>query len=400
MINTKLQFPNGLDANHFVEQYWQKKPLLMPRALPLYQCPISPDELAGLACEDDTESRIVMEMISGKDNKPSPGSQWILKHGPFEHTDFQQLPESHWTLLVQECNKYVPDVAALLDDFNFIPNWRVDDAMVSYAVPNGSVGAHVDQYDVFLLQVQGQRRWQINAKQYSAQDFLEDCDLRILTDFEPAQDWILSPGDILYLPPGVAHYGVALTECMTISIGFRAPSHYQLVSAFYEDLFSSSDDFFMPRYQDPDLKATDNPGCIDDTSLEKICAIIKQYANNTDAIKSWFGRYITESSDNDDSLLPDTPLDNDILCSKLAKQSVLWRSEYFRFAYAKVSNKLMLYINGNENALPDNIAFAAELFCNNRQLTIKQVQPHMNNPAFMSLLLEMVNKGYYYFADE
>lgn len=184
-----------ITVEEFLADYWQKKPLLVRQAIPDYRSPISADELAGLACQENVESRIVLE----KDRL----APWSVLHGPFYESDFSTLPDTHWTLLVQECNQHVPELALLLDSFNFIPNWRVDDIMVSYAVEHGSVGPHTDQYDVFLLQAEGTRHWKINRSLDKDAAYLEDTELRILNNFESEQDWILEPGDMLYLPPGV-----------------------------------------------------------------------------------------------------------------------------------------------------------------------------------------------------
>ena len=188
-----------LSADAFLQRYWQKKPLLIRNALANYQSPISADELAGLALESEVESRLV----------ETHGMDWSLKHGPFNEDDFLGLPEQDWTLLVQGVDLWVPEVQALLSKFAFLPPWRVDDVMVSFACPGGSVGPHFDQYDVFLLQVEGQRRWQIGGECSSNTPLRDDSPLRILKEFEAEEEWLLEPGDMLYLPPGVAHWGVA-----------------------------------------------------------------------------------------------------------------------------------------------------------------------------------------------
>ena len=190
-----------ITATVFLEQYWQKKPLLIKRAFSNYQSPISAEELAGLACEEGVESRLILEH-----GETSP---WQLRYGPFSEDDFTSLPKTNWSLLVQAVNHHVPELNELLEAFNFIPNWRIDDLMISYAPTHGSVGPHLDNYDVFLLQVQGRRHWHINENDYTEDDFIEDLELKILKDFEAKQDWILEPGDMLYLPPGIAHHGVA-----------------------------------------------------------------------------------------------------------------------------------------------------------------------------------------------
>jgi 50S ribosomal protein L16 3-hydroxylase len=213
----------GLALDHFLSDYWQRKPLLIRAAFPDFEPPLDGGELAGLALEAEVESRL----ISGR-----VGGTWTLRHGPFEEHDFLRAPEHDWTLLVQDVEKHVPECAWIIDAFACLPAWRLDDLMVSYAAPGGSVGPHVDAYDVFLLQGEGQRRWQIGEP--GTGRAMAHGALRQLADFEARDEWLLGPGDMLYLPPGVPHYGVAETACTTWSIGLRALSLADLVSELAE----------------------------------------------------------------------------------------------------------------------------------------------------------------------
>ena len=382
-----------LNAADFLAEYWQKKPLLIQSAIPNYISPVSADELAGLACSDDVESRIVLE----KDGT----SPWELRHGPFDEETFGHLPASHWTLLVQECNKHVPDLAVLLEQFNFIPNWRVDDVMVSYAAPHGSVGPHVDQYDVFLLQGMGQRRWQITSNKSEHLTFIPGTDLRILEQFEAEQEWVLGPGDMLYLPPGVAHYGVALDDCLTLSVGFRAPSHYELLTHFAEDQFSNiTDPFLIPRYEDPKLTLTENCGEITGSALEKIIDTIQSYAGNTENIKRWFGRYITEPKNDSDDLSEEDPYSVDQLREILTSQDYVCRSEYARFSFIKNPNDTSyLYVNGHEHLLESNAQLFAPAICNQRRIDTCAMLSLINSPECEDLVVKFFNSGYLYFEE-
>ena len=187
-------FNTGLTQQQFLQQYWQKKPLLIRQAFSDFQSPISPDDLAGLACEPEIESRLIEE-------KGALGP-WQVRSGPLTEDDFARLPSTHWTMLVQDVDKHLPELQSLLDPFRFIPDWRRDDLMVSYAPQHGSVGPHTDGYDVFLLQAMGERRWQINDKAMTDAALIEGLDVQILQEFHPDQSWDLQPGDMLYLPPG------------------------------------------------------------------------------------------------------------------------------------------------------------------------------------------------------
>ena len=269
-----------LSAEAFLQHYWQKKPLLIRGALADYASPISADELAGLALESEVESRIV----------ESQGRDWTLKHGPFTEEDFLGLPEQDWTLLVQGVDLWVPEVQALLAQFAFLPPWRLDDVMVSFACPGGSVGPHFDQYDVFLLQVEGQRRWQIGAECSKETPLRDNSPLRILQEFNAREEWVLDPGDMLYLPPGVAHWGVAQTECLTYSIGFRAPSIADMLGDLSVELMTQGYDV---HYRDPALTPEMASSNIDQAFIDQAKQQLWQAINDDDLISDWFARFMT-----------------------------------------------------------------------------------------------------------
>ena len=269
-----------LSAESFLQHYWQKKPLLVRGALADYASPISADELAGLALESEVESRIV----------ESQGRDWTLKHGPFTEEDFLGLPEQDWTLLVQGVDLWVPEVQALLAQFAFLPPWRLDDVMVSFACPGGSVGPHFDQYDVFLLQVEGQRRWQIGAECSKETPLRDNSPLRILQEFNAREEWLLDPGDMLYLPPGVAHWGVAQTECLTYSIGFRSPSIADMLGDLSVELMTQGYDV---HYRDPALTPTMASSNIDQAFIDQAKQQLWQAINDDDLISDWFARFMT-----------------------------------------------------------------------------------------------------------
>ena len=212
----------GRTIQDFLQNYWQKRPLLVRGALPGFSSPITPEALMGLACEEHANARIVLES-----NGQYP---WEVRYGPFDEEDFLELPESGWTVLVQEVDRYVAEVQDLLASVRFVPNWRLEDVQVSYAAPRGNAGPHVDSYDVFLLQGMGQREWAIGGvPEPEDVPMQEDLDLSLLKEFKAASRWVLGPGDMLYLPPRYAHLGIALGPCLTYSIGFRAPEKGTLV---------------------------------------------------------------------------------------------------------------------------------------------------------------------------
>jgi len=283
-MQSTLTHLGDISTEEFLANYWQKKPLLIRNAIPNFESPLTPDELAGLALEDDVESRIVQEH-----HKKGP---WNLRSGPFNEQDFQKLPETHWTLLVQAVDLWVEEFGPLLDCFRFIPNWRIDDIMASYAPDQGSVGPHFDNYDVFLLQGHGQRRWKIGEKCDAASPILSGCDLSILSQFETADEWVLNPGDMLYIPPQVAHHGIAIGDCITYSIGFRAPSEGDILSELAHEMADKAKDH--SRYSDPHLALQNSPGEIDPKVIAALQEIVQRNLSDPEAIASWFGRYMTQ----------------------------------------------------------------------------------------------------------
>ena len=375
----------GLDPARFLAVHWQKKPLLVRNALPGFTSPISPDELAGLACEGEVESRIVLEH-----DGPRP---WTLENGPFDEGRFAQLPETHWTLLVQECNKYLPELAALLDRFDFIPNWRVDDIMVSYAPPHGSVGPHMDQYDVFLIQGLGRRRWQISTEPVADDNVIPGLDLRIMRDFQPNHEWILEPGDMLYLPPAVAHYGVALDDCMTFSVGFRTPTVAELLTAYLDEVASQLSEH--QRYHDPDLQPQAHPGEISAEARARVRGILRGALADDDAIDQWFGRYITESKSGLMAPAPERPLTADEFRAQLRDAGELRRSEYARFSFIDGGGEgVTLFVDGQAWPLPATLAGPVAQLCDRRTIASRQLAAALHEPQFVNLLTELYNCGY------
>ena len=262
----------------FLKKYWQKKPLLIPQAFADMRAPLSREALFEMAAREDVESRLLTNF----------NDRWSLKHGPF--TELPSPKKKHWTLLVQGLNLHLDQAAELLHQFRFIPDARLDDLMISYATDGGGVGAHFDSYDVFLLQVHGRRRWRISAQQDL--QLKAGLPLKILEHFMPEQEYVLEPGDMLYLPPHYAHEGVAVGECMTCSIGFRAPSWQELVQAFLE---FKADTLELPgRYADPSLQASHHPAKLDDALLDRVGRQLKKIRTTRDDVTVFLGEYLSE----------------------------------------------------------------------------------------------------------
>ena len=326
----------SLTPQQFLTQYWQKKPLLVRNALPGFVSSLSADDLAGMACEDEIEARLVQGKVGGR---------WKLEHGPFEAERLESLPERDWTLLVQDVDKWVPEVARLLAAFRFIPDWRIDDIMISVAAPGGSVGPHTDQYDVFLLQAQGRRRWQLSEKFDPALD--PEAELKILQRFEPEQEFVVEPGDLLYLPPNVAHYGLALDPAMTYSIGFRAPDRRELMGALAEQLLSRAGEV---RFSDPGRAPADGPSRIANADLRQLRELVRGgLALSDDELDGFLCRYLTRPKPNLE--VEGEPNETKNVERRLRRGDALLRRRAARFLIVPRASALWLFADGAEHQL-------------------------------------------------
>lgn len=373
-----------LSPEEFLDTYWQKKPLLIRGALPDFKSPLEPGELAGLACEEGVESRLILE--DGGD-KP-----WELRFGPFEEDDFLSLPATHWTVLVQEVDRLIPEVADLLDAFAFVPKWRIDDVMVSYAPEHGNVGAHIDNYDVFLLQGLGQRRWEWGETPVENEEIVPDLDVRMLADVTADREAVLDPGDMLYLPPRFAHHGVSLDDqCMTYSVGFRAPSHEELVADFMQDVLERIDP--DARYSDPGLSVPEHPGEISEDAVSTVQSLLRRATQDDAAIRRWFGSYVTEPRRDRFAM----PLPEEMTAGEVAEAirggHGLRRGPATNLAFTQDEQGVTIYANGAAYELEPDTAFAAPLLSGTEYIEPDTLQPHLGNESFLALLQHLVNEG-------
>lgn len=374
------RFPvlGDLSASEFLDQYWQKQPLLIRQALPDWTLPVSPDELAGLACEEFVESRIVLRQLDDR--------KWVLRRGPFSDRDFACLPPDNWTLLVQAVDHWVPEVRELLNEFRFVPDWRLDDIMISYATEGGGVGPHFDHYDVFLIQVSGTRHWQSGQLCNDTSPLLSHPDLKILAEFVTERNFHTVPGDMLYLPPGVAHWGTATSgDCVTVSVGFRAPSHGELVSDYGFWLNEHLSDFL--RYTDPDLKVPSHPAEISAETVARVQAVLHQYANNPELVAHWFGRLMTEPK------YPENILSN----SPGRPTADLWVADNARLAWYRSEHDDTVYFfaNGQDYKLPLSFKPVIMDVCENRYALTDPVTNWSDSErqVWTDLLTDLVKEG-------
>ncbi|MFM9912308.1 MAG: JmjC domain-containing protein [Methylophilaceae bacterium] len=337
-----------MTPQQFLSEYWQKKPLLIRQAFPGFVDLLTSDELAGLACEEDAQSRLVLQQRG----------QWKLETGPFAESRFAKLPKKDWTLLVQGVNHFVPEAAILLQQFNFIPSARLDDLMVSFAPDGGGVGPHFDSYDVFLLQGRGGRLWRISDQ--ADKTLVKDAPLKILQNFETQQEWLLEAGDMLYLPPQYAHWGVAVGECMTYSIGFRAPSAQELASQFLAYLQENIS--LKGMYTDPDLESQTHAAEISAQMVSKVDALLQAVTWQTQDVAKFLGGYLTEPKAH---IVFETPrrISLDKFCARLTEEGV---------ALALTSQMLFhgggVFLNGESILADGESLLLLQQLANNRQL--------------------------------
>ena len=333
------------DIARFLATAWQKQPLLIRNPWAQWDNPLEPDELAGLACEAGVESRLIVRGADGL----------TLEHGPLAEDRFAGLGADPWTLLVQAVDQHAPQVAALIEPFRFVPDWRIDDVMISYATDGAGVGPHYDQYDVFLIQGLGRRRWRVGPRCDAATPRQPHADLALIADFAATDEWVLEPGDILYVPPGFAHDGVALgDDCMTYSIGFRAPSRAELVEgwgAHVADALEDAVDAQADRYADPDLALQDHPGEITAQALDRLHAMALEALADRAAFARWFGQMNTCAKYPDTDWRPEAPADPQDVAQALAQGMPLRRNPAHRLAFmAEGGAQALLFADGQCHA--------------------------------------------------
>jgi 50S ribosomal protein L16 3-hydroxylase len=373
-----LPLLGGLSPGAFLRRHWQKRPLLVRGAIPGFRDPITPAGLLDLAARPGVESRLVL----GRGGR----RPWQVVPGPLPRALRRRLAPSHWTVLVQGVDAHVPAVADIVERFDFLPRWRVDDVMISLAAPQGSVGPHVDSYDVFLLQGRGRRRWRI------ARRFEEACrtglDLRILRRFRAEDEWVLGPGDMLYLPPGVAHHGIALEECLTYSIGFRAPAEADLVAAFLHRLVGAADR--QRLYRDPDLAAAREPGEISPAALARLRAIVVRGATvRTDEFVRFAGEHLTEARADG----PKRPRRVEAVVLGRALRTGAWLERRLgaRVAFVRRGRGAVLFADGRAWPLPAPLAAAAPVLTRRRRVRGQALVPLLRRAGLLDLLAALVS---------
>jgi 50S ribosomal protein L16 3-hydroxylase len=373
-MDKPLALLNNLTPSQFLAEYWQKKPLLIKNALPNFNGLLNPNELAGLACEDGVQARIV----SFKKDK------WTVKNSPFDESDFTKLPKTDWTLLVQNVNHYLPEASDLLGLFSFIPHARLDDLMVSYAPTGSGIGAHVDSYDVFLLQGTGKRNWKISAQKDLG--LVENAPLKILQNFKAEQEWTLEAGDMLYLPPQIAHWGISESDdCMTYSIGFRAPKTQELQHEFLNYLQDNLSTDGL--YQDADLTLQQHAAEISDVMIAKLDAALGGIIWNKDNVADFLGKYLTEPK-LDVVFEPNRKISKAEFIKQFSHKTL-----FLSLKSQMLFTKNQFYLNGEKLVVCAEIMDAMKTFSDNKYLKMDALGANIH-AAFGDALYESFLSGF------
>jgi 50S ribosomal protein L16 3-hydroxylase len=369
---------------HFMAYYWQQRPVVIRQGFQHFEDLISPNDLAGLAMEEAVESRLVYK----KDD------QWQAENGPFE--SYKRFGKTGWTLIVQAVNHYSPEVAALVKPFAFIPKWRLDDVMISYATPGGGVGPHIDLYDVFICQGSGRRQWRVGDKGEHKQ-FAAHAALLHTEPFEAIIDVELLPGDILYIPPGFPHDGVTLEESMSYSVGFRAKSGCDMLSGLADYVIDK--ELGKTLLADPKRPIHHHQGQIDTSDFTLIRANLQTLLDNDTLMADFAGSYFSKTK----CVLDLQPLDEPIETSDLVEmlqQQPLIRTGGLRCFYVDATvAQGVCYVDGERYEFGPSLAQAVIDLCDNDELSVELLQSGLQYPEFSSQLTEWANGGFWYFND-
>ncbi|WP_111980269.1 cupin domain-containing protein [Algibacillus agarilyticus] len=368
---------NNFDPQDFLDKYWQKKPVLLKGLFEHFSDPIEPDELAGLAAEQEVESRVIARN----------GNDWQVEHGPFD--DYSEFGENGWTLLVQAVDHWWEEGVDLVDAFRFIPNWRIDDLMVSFSTPNGGVGPHLDQYDVFIVQGQGKRHWRVGEQQV-LDEKIPHPDLLQVSEFDACIDEVLEPGDVLYIPPGCPHEGYAIENALNYSIGFRAPNQQDLISSFAD--YALAKECFKDRYTDPGLSVKANTAEISQSEMAKIKSLMLKTLDQDAHFNTWLGEYMSQAKHELDIHEPEPHYENSDV-ELMLNSDEEWRK---LGGLRTLLIDKQLYINGDAVGVSTDSHSLVELIAGQNSYTSDQLKKHTIKQENIELFTRLINQGYFY----
>lgn len=376
-----MTLSSHFDAADFITHYWQKKPLVIRGLFNDFEDPLDEHELAGLAQEVEVEvdSRIVAR----------EGEQWRVEHGPFEH--FDDICQGAWSLLVQGVDRFSEPANALIKCFDFLPTWRTEDVMASFSVPQAGVGPHLDQYDVFIIQGKGSRRWKVGSKGPHVET-IPHPRLRQIKPFAPIIDEVLYPGDAIYIPPGYAHDGIALEPCMNYSVGFRAPTQSELLSAFADHAIDNQS--LLTRYGDPDLALRKRPGLILDSEINQFRNLLHSAIDSPDFV-AFLGGYFSAPLCAEDSS-PPVPFTEESTLEAMRSGALFVRALEARHIEFQEGQDFQLAVNGACFSMPQQDHEHAVMFVSRDPWQAEPDINYENCLFFVRFVTKLLNSGYWY----
>ncbi len=375
---------NQMTQQEFLDEYWQKKPVVIRQGFKDFVDPIAPDELAGLAMEEQIESRLVHK----KDG------QWQAAFGPFD--SYEHLGTQDWSLVVQALDNFSEEAAEIIEPFRFIPHWRLDDIMASFAMPGGSVGPHIDNYDTFICQGSGKRHWRVGNNGEHVEFAAHEALLHVEA-FESIIDVELETGDILYIPPGFPHEGISLDTSMSFSVGFRGNSAVSVLSAFADHLIDNEKGSQL--LTDPDRQVVSHSGEVSNNDYASIKSQVQNLLDDDASFKAFTGQFLTAAKHDLDTLLPDEPFEMEEVSNLLNSHAIKRLGGLRAFYFEDTIEQGLCYINGTELQFSSDIANGVKLLCDNVMLTPNAMSEWSHNVAFVELATELLNQGYWYLAE-
>lgn len=381
MFNLTLE---EMTKDEFLAKYWQKKPVVIRQGFKDFQDPIAPDELAGIAMEEAVQSRLVYKQ----------GNEWQAEFGPFE--SYEHLGDKNWSLVIQALDNFSEESAEIIEAFRFLPHWRLDDLMTSFAMPGGSVGPHVDNYDTFICQGSGTRHWRVGDKGSHKEVVAHEALLHVEA-FEAIIDVELHTGDILYIPPGFPHEGISLDISMSFSVGFRATQAINLLSGYADHLIDN--ELGGDLLEDPQRVSTTQSGEVSNHDYASIKQQLQNLLDDENTFKSFTGKFLTAPKHELDLMPSDEPFSAEEVSELLGIHGIKRLGGLRAFYFEDTIEQGFFYINGEEYQVDIEIIDIVKLLCNNVVVMPTELAPWCENDAFITLMIDMLNQGFWFWVE-
>jgi 50S ribosomal protein L16 3-hydroxylase len=375
---------NQMSKNEFLTTYWQKKPVVIRQGFKDFVDPIAADEFAGIAMEEAVQSRLISKK----------NGEWQAEFGPFE--SYEHLGERDWSLVIQALDNFSEEAAELIEPFRFLPHWRLDDLMASFATEGGSVGPHVDNYDTFICQGSGKRHWRVGDNGRHTEVIAHEALLHV-EPFDAIIDVELEAGDILYIPPGFPHEGISLEPSMSFSIGFRANSAISLLSGFADHLIDN--ELGGQLLEDPNRQAVNNSGEITNSDYASIKQQLQNLLDDDKLFKNFAGNFLTNAKHELDLMPSDEPFEKDEVSELLALHAIKRLGGLRALYFEDTVDDGIFYLNGEQIHFNSEIAPVIKLLCNQVVVTPSELAPWSTNEYFVTLMVGLLDQGYWFWTE-